>query len=150
MRELGRRGRRRARGGGAGAAERRFELLASSAARAARRWRCAGRRGELRAAAWCAWAHACSAWGAWRGKAAASCFDNVQEGEVGEPAARHAWAEWRLGAHDREEREEGERRKEGKKEKEKGNGEKKKKKRERKREIRGGDRGRTRMRAGRA
>ncbi|KAG2659064.1 hypothetical protein PVAP13_1KG337005 [Panicum virgatum] len=61
MRELGHRGRRWAHGGGAGVAKRRRALFASSGARAAKQWRCAGRRGELRA-------HACSAWGAWRGR----------------------------------------------------------------------------------
>jgi hypothetical protein len=58
------------------------------------------------------------------GKAAASCFVSVQEGEVGEPGAGRAWAERRSGARGREEREEGGRRKEEKRKKEKGNGEK--------------------------
>ena len=82
------------------------------------------------------------------GKAAVSCFVSVQEGEVGEPGAGR-----RSGAHGREEREEGERRKEEKerkKEMEKKRKRERETEREREREIRGGDRGRTRTRTGRA
>ena len=64
------------------------------------------------------------------GKAAASCFVSVQEGEVGEPGAGRAWAERRSGARGREEREEGRRRKE----KEKKGKKKMEKKKERERE----------------
>ena len=70
------------------------------------------------------------------GKAAASCFGSVQEGEVGEPGAVRAWVERRSGAHGREEREEGERRKKEKKKRKKELEKKKKRKRDSRRRPR--------------